>query len=1675
MAPESTDRNLLFGVLALQADLLDARQFVEACSAWAGRKDAPLADLLVERGWLTTRDRDDIERLLERKLKKHSGDVHASLAAVAGPDVRQALTGVGDADIQHTLTGIEGHGGHVLLSTVAYTPTGRERYTLTRLHARGGIGKVWLAHDQDLGRDVALKELRTDRADSAQLWARFVEEARITGQLEHPSIVPVYELSRGKEGQQTFYTMRFVKGRTLTEAVKLYHQKRERGQAGPLELRELLGAFVGVCNAMAYAHARGVLHRDLKGSNVILGDFGEVMLLDWGLAKVRGQAEQGRPVMPDITVKHGETQHGQALGTPGYMAPEQAEGRLEAIDERSDVYGLGAILFEILTGQPPFQGDDTQEVLRHVIHELPPLPRQLVSGVPRGLEAVCLKALNKEPEKRYPSVAALVNEVRHWLADEPVTAYREPWAARGRRWMGRHRVLVAGAAAAMVVAMVSLAASTALLTNANRRTHEALALAEQREGEAQEQRDQARANFQMARDAVDEYCTKVANDPRLKEKDLEELRRQLLQTAAKFHEKFVQQRRDDPMQKADLGRAYVRLGRLTGSIGDRDKALALLDQAVAIFMQLVADDPESADYLFGMADARSSLANWLEGTEKREQAIEQQRQALTMYEKLVEHNPGESKYALDLGGCYCDYAEMTRRAGRRQEAIPFYVHGIQTLEPLCRGKEPDERAIQYLGNTYECQANNFRMLERPQEGITSCLQALILRKKLRARSPDIPVYQEDQSRTLHVLALLYEQVGKMDEAADALKQALKLAEKAAADHPSVISYKWTVASVQANLALFYRRSGKPQLAVDTLLKALATQQELVDRNPKVVEYQLDVALSSANLGALQIETGQLEKGTDSLHRCAHILNKQNPVHPRLPNLYEIIATNYLLLGELHAKKGQEELAESCYREGLAIRRRLVSQHRNDAKYAVRLGGDYCNQANALRRTKRTKEAFEAYDQAVHTLKEVLAKDAADKTAAEFLGNTYEGLASLYQETGKPDEAEKTYLAMPLRERLAANHPKVTSYQVALGNAKNHLGALYYITGKMGRAAALHGEALAVRKRLAKQHADVADYQADVAGSYYNLGLTHYKAKEIEQAVSSLRQALDTQEVLVAKNAKVPRYQTDLARTCSMLGLCLAQSNKTDEAFVVVERERAAYRRLLQDHPGDVAFVAGLVRTCRKLAEMRLANRQPEQAVEPCREAVDILNQIIAASPPAEAAKQQPDLAQAQIGLGKAYRATGKLDEATAAIERAEAMVGQLNATPPVVAACRAALVPELIGLAEAFRTEKKYSQAAVFYRRAQAPAKELLASDPKRIAYQDYVLLCHLNLGATYALDGQHDQALEAFRQSAPLLDKSDRKPEQMLPNRVVLLRNFTRLGEQYAKQRKVEPAADAFGLAIEQAKRLTKAAPEDTGALGELMMAHGRLGELYKHTGKLEKAVEAYEQQLPIAKRLMEKHPEVPGLAGLRGSTHLYLGQLAMAQGKLDQALDQFDMGIALFVDALKREKVDQLIGMVKAWLRDSCRERAHVLMQFGRPEEAVAACDRGLEVTEGRPRGPIRATRACALACTGEHARAVAEAEDVVKQKDVSTGELYDAACAVSLASAAVLMDKKLSAEEQKKLADHHAARAVALLRQAKAAGRFKARADIDYMKKDTDLDPLRQREDYKELLAELEPKAQ
>ncbi len=463
MPRADTDRNLLFGILALQMDSITRDDLVTSMNAWVLEKHRPLGEILVERNALDAADRALLDPMVDRHVARHGGDANRSLAALSSIDstaeiLRQSVT---DPDLLASIA----HASRAAVTTDHVNVPGAGRFRKVRDHARGGLGVVFVARDEELHREVALKEIQDRHADDLDKRARFLMEAEITGGLEHPGIVPVYALGHYDDGRP-FYAMRFIKGDSLKEAIGQFHanptHKDDPGQRA-LALQKLLRRFLDVCNAVAYAHSRGVLHRDLKPDNVMVGKYGETLVVDWGLAKATGRSGEDRSdALPESTLVYtspggsAETLPGTVLGTPAYMSPEQAAGRLDLLGPRSDVYSLGATLYSLLTDRAPFTGKGLADILGKVERGEFPRPREASPWLDPALEAICLKAMALRPDDRYPSPPALAEDVERWLADEPVTAYPEPFARRARRWARRHRTALATAATAATVAALLL-------------------------------------------------------------------------------------------------------------------------------------------------------------------------------------------------------------------------------------------------------------------------------------------------------------------------------------------------------------------------------------------------------------------------------------------------------------------------------------------------------------------------------------------------------------------------------------------------------------------------------------------------------------------------------------------------------------------------------------------------------------------------------------------------------------------------------------------------------------------------------------------------------------------------------------------------------------------------------------------------------------------------------------------------------------------------------------------------------------------------------------------------------------------------------------------------------------------------------------------------------------------
>lgn len=559
----------------------------------------------------------------------------------------------------------------VLLPKIA-PPTGSSRYKMLKLHAQGGMGEIWLAEDQHIGRQVAFKRIRAGREQQQD---RFFTEAQVTGQLEHPGIVPVHELGTD-ENAEPFYVMRLVQGRTLKEVIADFRVAKQRGDRDrELQFLRLLEMFVALCRTMSYAHARGVIHRDLKPDNVMIGRYGETLVVDWGLCRISGQPEA--PVSDSVApVKlssgHASTatQDGEIIGSPPYMSPEMAAGRVAEEDARTDVYLLGATLYEMLTGRPPRLGASKQEIVELARTAPPAPPRTVDPQIPRALEAICLKAMAHRKEDRYESAEQVAEEVERFVAGEPVQAYPEPLADRVWRWIARHRAALGRGMVAAVVLTIVAASVAGWRYEKSRREEVARELAlEHIQDEARRDREQFHRlaedfRFQLA-DTVPLDETVTPDDPTAAERTWQEIARLVGRWQPDLSAFPLAEEREA------LKKEYVEL--LLWRVQNMLRQAAGADQAKTLLAELNGVEPAHASYHWLRADCLALAGEHARAEQSRELS---QRVPKTAFDHFLE---GEEHRAAAVANPNSnpDDREIWRPSRRfMQAALTAYEQGL---------------------------------------------------------------------------------------------------------------------------------------------------------------------------------------------------------------------------------------------------------------------------------------------------------------------------------------------------------------------------------------------------------------------------------------------------------------------------------------------------------------------------------------------------------------------------------------------------------------------------------------------------------------------------------------------------------------------------------------------------------------------------------------------------------------------------------------------------------------------------------------------------------------------------------------------------------------------------------------------------------------------------------------
>ncbi len=868
------------------------------------RQPTPAETVFV--AWLADRSRDFAD--VVRANPGHSAELRALHALWARLEPMLALAGVRPSDAIQRLTAADADANEQrtpldLASKAGGSSNTQEllrrlekkrrasRYRLEGEVARGGMGAILRVWDEDIRRHLAMKVVLGQAADpgdsepvDSRILARFLEEAQITGQLDHPGIVPVHELGLDADGR-VYFTMKLVKGRHLGAVYDLV----AAGQEGWTQTRAL-GVLLKACEAVAFAHAKDVIHRDLKPANVMVGDFGEVYVMDWGLARVLGRVETAAERLataPDAVrterVQEREsspassfmTMQGEVVGTPAYMPPEQARGDIDALSARSDVYALGAMLYHLLAGAPPYTipGETVggREVWKRALAGPPPPVESLAPRAPSELVAICDKAMARDPADRYPGVLELAEDLRAFLEGRVVGAFEGGALAEARKWVRRNKALAASLAAAVLALVAGLVASLVL----SARVRENAVLAENRRVEAEKNaadaRRQARVAGEVNRFLNEDLLAAVSPDQMGIDVTVREV---LDQASRRLEGRFADEPSIESALRLTIGGSYEKLGRYEEARGHLERALEL---------RRAHDGHESETTL----TALQALANVRGRMGRRTESIELYREAVGIAERLLgPEDPGTLSSRNDL-------AIVLANDGQADAAREIYAEVLAIEERVLGPDARDSLATR----------NNLALLDADQGRFEDAAREH--RDVLERRRRSLGEKHPDTLNSMSNLTSVLLDLGRIAECEELCREALELSRTVnGPDHPYT-------GRMSGNLGLALLRGGRAEEAEPYLVESLRVARATYgDENA-------DTALARSNLADATAALGRVEEAAD-LQRAVLEVRRRilPPDHPSTMDSMNALATRYLEMRRL-------DEAEALFRETLAARRRVL--------------------------------------------------------------------------------------------------------------------------------------------------------------------------------------------------------------------------------------------------------------------------------------------------------------------------------------------------------------------------------------------------------------------------------------------------------------------------------------------------------------------------------------------------------------------------------------------------------------------------------------------------------------------------------------------------------------------------------------------------------------------------------
>jgi eukaryotic-like serine/threonine-protein kinase len=919
-------------------------------------------------------------------------------------------------------------------------------YEILGVLGRGGMGVVYKARHIRLNRIVALKMILAGGHAGAYEKQRFETEMKAVADLQHPNIVQIFDV--GERDKLPYFSLEFCDGGSL--------QQKLGGQ--PMPPKTAADVAEQLSRAMQFAHERGIVHRDLKPANILFAGEeaaaskdkapsskdskvaskgaksttreSKVASRDTGKDASQSKSSQSKSVSSFLSSRtsastaslrtsrvtpkvtdfglakrleddSGLTGSGTILGTPSYMAPEQAAGKTRSVGPSADIHALGAILYEMLTGRPPFLGESVVETMNQVRTMEPVPPSRIQPKTPRDLETICLKCLQKEMHKRYASAGDLADDLRAFLDGHPIAARPVPAWEKAYKWAKRRPAQAALIALSLAVLIGSAVGGIAFGRHENAQRLEADRL----RSEAVTQFQHAEANFMSAREAVDSLLVRVGAERLEHVPKAEKLRRELLEQSLAFYNRFLQEHGDDAAVKREAGWAFQRVGRIRNDLGDRKAAIDAYGEAVKLFVSLSAEpsDKQNADR-FDLARTRRQLAVILEADNRPAEADAAYQAARETLRELADANADQPMYRAELADLLLNRGAQFYNRRHLVEAEDFMRQALTEYDRLCRNSPTADN----LFRRAKAQADFAAVIlvsGRTNVAFTELDKAIDLLTALIKGYPGNPEHVALLGQTINNKGTAQWQAGEFDNAEATYRDSIQKLTKLTEDFPKTYDYRFTLAKAYDNLAVFLLsrpERGGLRVAEPERQNARTLFKQLVDEVPDNAEYRHGYAKNLSQYAAYLVAMDRLSQAVEQAKAAADMVSQLVTGDPTNPDLVSHLATLRLNLGQLYAQVPQPAEASIEYAQAAALFEELARQRVADDKLWQELPDTYWNQALVFQGLGQGSSAERSMRRSVAVARKIVAAHADQPDAIAKSAKIEANLAVL--PTIKPEES-----------------------------------------------------------------------------------------------------------------------------------------------------------------------------------------------------------------------------------------------------------------------------------------------------------------------------------------------------------------------------------------------------------------------------------------------------------------------------------------------------------------------------------------------------------------------------------------------------------------------------------------------------------------------------------------------